>query len=84
MKRRQFFKQTIPTSIMLPALINGFSVKAHNAHSALVQTLSGACLNLSKAHETAEPGNKQAILKHWVGHRYFVALMRPGYEHAPT
>ena len=42
MKRRQFFKQTIPTSIMLPALINGFSVKAHNAHSALVQALSGA------------------------------------------
>lgn len=42
MKRRQFFKQTLPTSIMLPALINGFSVKAHNAHSALVQALLGA------------------------------------------
>ena len=43
MKRRNFVKNAIPATIMLPALINGFSVKAHNAHSALVQSLlSGA------------------------------------------
>ena len=41
MKRRDFFKQTVPATIMLPALINGFSVKAHSAHSALVQALLG-------------------------------------------
>ena len=38
-KRRDFFKQVAPATIMLPALINGFSVKAHTAHSALVQAL---------------------------------------------
>ena len=41
MKRRDFFKQTAPATIMLPALIHGFSVKAHTGHSALVQALLG-------------------------------------------
>ena len=40
MKRRDFFKQTLPATVMLPALINGFSVKAHTAHSALVQAIA--------------------------------------------
>jgi uncharacterized protein (DUF1501 family) len=41
MKRRDFFKETLPATVMLPALINGFSVKAHTAHSALVRGLLG-------------------------------------------
>lgn len=39
MKRRDFVKQSLPAAITLPALINGFSVKAHTAASPLVQAL---------------------------------------------
>ena len=39
MKRRDFVKQSLPAAITLPALINGFSVKAHTGASPLVQAL---------------------------------------------
>lgn len=39
MKRRTFFKQTLPAAITMPALINGFSVKAYTGASPLVQAL---------------------------------------------
>lgn len=42
MKRRDFVKQSLPAAITLPALINGFSVKAHTGASPLVQALLGA------------------------------------------
>lgn len=48
MKRRDFFKNAIPSTIMLPALINGFSVKAHNPHSALVQALLSGTTDTDK------------------------------------
>ena len=48
MKRRDFFKQTMPATVMLPALINGFSVKAHTAHSALVHALLGGTTDSDK------------------------------------
>jgi uncharacterized protein (DUF1501 family) len=39
MKRRDFFKQSLPAAVTLPALINGFSVKAYTGESPLVQAL---------------------------------------------
>ena len=42
MKRRHFLKNTIPTATILPAIINGFSVKAYGESSPLVQALMGA------------------------------------------
>jgi uncharacterized protein (DUF1501 family) len=39
MKRRDFLKNTIPPATLLPALVNGYSVKAFNASSPLVQAL---------------------------------------------
>jgi uncharacterized protein (DUF1501 family) len=42
MKRRDFVKQSLPASITLPALINGFSVKAFTGASPLVQALLNA------------------------------------------
>jgi uncharacterized protein (DUF1501 family) len=48
MKRRDFFKQTLPATVMLPALIGGFSVKAHTVHSALVQALLGTNTDTDK------------------------------------
>lgn len=39
MKRRDFFKGAIPTSVVLSNIINGFSVKAFAENSALVQSL---------------------------------------------
>lgn len=48
MKRRDFFKQTLPATVTFPALINGFSVKAHTAHSALVQALLSGTTDTDK------------------------------------
>lgn len=42
MKRRDFFSRSLPAAITLPALINGFSVKAYTGASPLVQALMGA------------------------------------------
>ncbi|WP_276485279.1 DUF1501 domain-containing protein [Paraflavitalea pollutisoli] len=42
MKRRDFVKQTLPAAVTLPALINGFSVKAFTGASPLVQALLSA------------------------------------------
>lgn len=39
MKRREFFEKSIPAAILLPALINGYSVKALAADSPLVRAL---------------------------------------------
>lgn len=48
MKRRDFFKQTLPATVTIPALINGFSVKAHTAQSSLVQALLGGMADTDK------------------------------------
>jgi uncharacterized protein (DUF1501 family) len=48
MKRRDFFKQTLPASVTLPALLNGFSVKAFTGASPLVQALMGATTDTDK------------------------------------
>ncbi len=48
MKRRDFFRQTIPAAVTLPALVNGFSVKAYTGHSPLVQALMGATTDTDK------------------------------------
>jgi uncharacterized protein (DUF1501 family) len=42
MKRRDFFKHTLPATVTIPALVNGFSVKAYTGNSPLVQALLGA------------------------------------------
>jgi uncharacterized protein (DUF1501 family) len=39
MKRRDFLKNTIPAATVLPAVLNGYSVKAFNQNSPLVQAL---------------------------------------------
>jgi uncharacterized protein (DUF1501 family) len=39
MKRRDFLQKSIPAATLLPALINGYSVKAFGAESPLVQAL---------------------------------------------
>lgn len=41
MKRRDFFRTTIPTATILPSLIGGFSVKAYSESSPLLQSLMG-------------------------------------------
>ena len=41
MKRRDFLRSTVPATI-LPAVINGFSIKAFGAGSPLAQLLGGA------------------------------------------
>jgi uncharacterized protein (DUF1501 family) len=48
MKRRDFFKQTLPASVTLPALLNGFSVKAFTNASPLVQALMGTTTDTDK------------------------------------
>ena len=48
MKRRDFFKQTLPASVTLPAILNGFSVKAFTGSSPLVQALMGATTDTDK------------------------------------
>lgn len=48
MKRRQFFKHTLPAAVTLPAMINGFSVKAHAAASPLVRALMSATTETDK------------------------------------
>ena len=48
MKRRDFFKQSLPAAVTLPALLNGFSVKAYNANSPLMQALMGAATDTDK------------------------------------
>jgi Uncharacterized protein conserved in bacteria len=48
MKRRDFFKQTIPASVTLPAILNGFSVKAFTQASPLVRALMGANADTDK------------------------------------
>jgi uncharacterized protein (DUF1501 family) len=39
MKRRDFLQKSIPAATLLPAMINGYSVKAFGADSPLVQAL---------------------------------------------
>ena len=39
MKRRDFLKNTVPVGIMLPTLLNGFSIKAFGATSPLLNSL---------------------------------------------
>jgi uncharacterized protein (DUF1501 family) len=39
MKRRDFLRNTIPAATVLPAVLNGYSVKAFNQNSPLVQAL---------------------------------------------
>lgn len=41
MKRRDFFKHSLPAAITMPALINGFSVKAYTGSSPLAQAFLG-------------------------------------------
>src|SRR5215211_4999338 len=48
MKRRDFLRHTLPATVTIPALINGFSVKAHTAHSSLVQALLGGTTDTDK------------------------------------
>lgn len=48
MKRRDFFKQTLPAAVTLPAVLNGFSVKAYTGSSALVQSLLGNTTDTDK------------------------------------
>jgi uncharacterized protein (DUF1501 family) len=48
MKRRDFFRKTLPASITLPALLNGFSVKAFTNASPLVQALMGTATDTDK------------------------------------
>lgn len=48
MKRRQFFKHSIPAAVTLPALVNGFSVKAYTGASPLVQALLSATTETDK------------------------------------
>ena len=39
MKRKEFLQKSIPAATLLPALINGYSVRAMGAESPLVQAL---------------------------------------------
>ncbi len=39
MKRRDFFKKTIPAATLLPAIVDGYSVKAFTPNSLLMQAL---------------------------------------------
>jgi uncharacterized protein (DUF1501 family) len=48
MKRRDFFRQTLPAAITIPALLNGLSVKAYTAQSPLVQALMGSTTDTDK------------------------------------
>jgi uncharacterized protein (DUF1501 family) len=42
MKRRNFLRTSIPAATILPAILNGYSVKAFDNHSPLMQALMGA------------------------------------------
>lgn len=48
MKRRQFFKHSLPAAVTMPAVINGFSVKAYTGASPLVQALMSATTDTDK------------------------------------
>jgi uncharacterized protein (DUF1501 family) len=48
MKRRSFLKNTLPATITMPALLNGFSVKAFTRSSPLVQALMGTTTDTDK------------------------------------
>lgn len=48
MKRRDFFRQTLPAAVTIPSLLNGFSVKAFTGASPLVQALAGATTETDK------------------------------------
>jgi uncharacterized protein (DUF1501 family) len=48
MKRRDFLKNTLPASVTLPAILNGFSVKAFTGASPLVQALMGTATDTDK------------------------------------
>jgi uncharacterized protein (DUF1501 family) len=39
MKRRDFLKNTIPAAAVIPAVVDGYSVKAFNSNSPLMQAL---------------------------------------------
>lgn len=42
MKRRHFLRNTLPTATILPGILNGYSARAFNSNSPLVQALMGA------------------------------------------
>ncbi len=48
MKRRDFFKQSLPAAVTIPALINGLSVKAYTSNSPLMQALLGSTTDTDK------------------------------------
>jgi uncharacterized protein (DUF1501 family) len=48
MKRREFLKNTLPAAVTLPALVNGFSVKAYTGSNPLVQALMGSATDTDK------------------------------------
>jgi uncharacterized protein (DUF1501 family) len=48
MKRRDFLRSTLPTATIVPAVINGFSVKAYTAQNPIVQALMGATTDTDK------------------------------------
>jgi uncharacterized protein (DUF1501 family) len=39
MKRREFLKKSIPAATVIPAMLNGYSVRAFTGHSSLLQSL---------------------------------------------
>lgn len=41
MKRRDFFRTTIPTATILPSIIGGFSIKAYSESSPLIKSMMG-------------------------------------------
>lgn len=48
MKRRNFLKNTLPAAVTMPALLNGFSVKAFSQSSPLMQALMGVTTDTDK------------------------------------
>jgi len=45
MKRRDFVKKTVPTAALLPAIVEGYSVKAFTGNSPLLQALMSPAIN---------------------------------------
>lgn len=48
MKRRDFLKNTLPATVTIPALLNGFSVQAYTTASPLMQALAGSATATDK------------------------------------
>jgi hypothetical protein len=45
MRRRTFLKNTIPAATVLPAMVDGYAVKAFHAHSPLMQALMNPAID---------------------------------------